>query len=372
MSTSRFLRFSHVSTAASHPPGHDPDEENPAQPRHARRELCREHARDARRSAHPASTASVRHSSSAASARPGSPATPFRARATSTPRWCTDRGRPRSRSPSVRSEKPAGAFATRALPARASTVADRRRQFLLQPGQAPCPSSRHRHGASPDRCARAFTPGWARKNATSSSTQSVDRFCVASCDNDLPPVAPPGKFICPPFVRPHASLLPHSPDDRPSRRNRLRAPAPRATLPISPRRSSPPAVGSQKASNSTTGRSRKPWPAPSPRLADDEPLLFEAGTGVGKSLAYLVPGLIHAVDQSRQLIVSTHTISLQEQLESERPAEMPAPVSDPRPNSPATPTSAPPCSSARATTSAPPGWATPSPTAVRSSPTPIR
>jgi len=49
---------------------------------------------------------------------------------------------------------------------------------------------------------------------------------------------------------------------------------------------------------------------------DDTPLLFEAGTGVGKSLAYLVPGLIHPVDQSRQLIVSTHTISLQEQLET--------------------------------------------------------
>ena len=47
----------------------------------------------------------------------------------------------------------------------------------------------------------------------------------------------------------------------------------------------------------------------------DEPLLFEAGTGVGKSLAYLIPGLIHAIDQSRQLIVSTHTISLQEQIE---------------------------------------------------------
>jgi ATP-dependent DNA helicase DinG len=51
-------------------------------------------------------------------------------------------------------------------------------------------------------------------------------------------------------------------------------------------------------------------------MKDDAPLLFEAGTGVGKSLAYLVPGLIHAVDQSRQLIVSTHTISLQEQLET--------------------------------------------------------
>lgn len=50
-------------------------------------------------------------------------------------------------------------------------------------------------------------------------------------------------------------------------------------------------------------------------LRDDTPLLFEAGTGVGKSLAYLLPGIIHAVDQSRQLVVSTHTIALQEQLE---------------------------------------------------------
>lgn len=50
-------------------------------------------------------------------------------------------------------------------------------------------------------------------------------------------------------------------------------------------------------------------------LAEDRPLLFEAGTGVGKSLAYLLPGIIHAVDQTRQLIVSTHTISLQEQIQ---------------------------------------------------------
>lgn len=47
----------------------------------------------------------------------------------------------------------------------------------------------------------------------------------------------------------------------------------------------------------------------------DEPVIFEAGTGVGKSLAYLLPGIIHAVDQTRQLIVSTHTIALQEQLD---------------------------------------------------------
>lgn len=50
--------------------------------------------------------------------------------------------------------------------------------------------------------------------------------------------------------------------------------------------------------------------------ADDHPLLCEAGTGVGKSLAYLVPGIIFALAQKRQLVVSTHTISLQEQLET--------------------------------------------------------
>ncbi len=49
---------------------------------------------------------------------------------------------------------------------------------------------------------------------------------------------------------------------------------------------------------------------------DDLSLLFEAGTGVGKSLAYLVPGIIAAVDRKRQLLVSTHTISLQEQIHS--------------------------------------------------------
>ena len=48
---------------------------------------------------------------------------------------------------------------------------------------------------------------------------------------------------------------------------------------------------------------------------DDSPLLFEAGTGIGKSLACLVPGIVHATDCGRQLIVSTHTISLHEQIE---------------------------------------------------------
>ena len=49
-------------------------------------------------------------------------------------------------------------------------------------------------------------------------------------------------------------------------------------------------------------------------LSNDQPLLFEAGTGVGKSLAYLIPAILHAVRNKRQSVVATHTISLQEQI----------------------------------------------------------
>ncbi len=47
----------------------------------------------------------------------------------------------------------------------------------------------------------------------------------------------------------------------------------------------------------------------------DKALFFEAGTGVGKSLAYLLPGIIHSMVQKRPFVVSTHTIALQEQIE---------------------------------------------------------
>lgn len=49
-------------------------------------------------------------------------------------------------------------------------------------------------------------------------------------------------------------------------------------------------------------------------LEGDSSLLFEAGTGVGKSLAYLIPGIIHSIDSERPFIISSHTITLQEQI----------------------------------------------------------
>jgi ATP-dependent DNA helicase DinG len=42
--------------------------------------------------------------------------------------------------------------------------------------------------------------------------------------------------------------------------------------------------------------------------------LIEAGTGTGKSLAYLVPSLLWAIKNERRIVISTNTINLQEQL----------------------------------------------------------
>lgn len=45
-----------------------------------------------------------------------------------------------------------------------------------------------------------------------------------------------------------------------------------------------------------------------------EHLLVEAGTGTGKSLAYLLPSLLHALNTNSPVVVSTHTLALQDQL----------------------------------------------------------
>lgn len=49
-------------------------------------------------------------------------------------------------------------------------------------------------------------------------------------------------------------------------------------------------------------------------LSTGEHLAVQAGTGTGKSLAYLVPSLRHAVETGRTVVVSTATIALQNQL----------------------------------------------------------
>ena len=49
-------------------------------------------------------------------------------------------------------------------------------------------------------------------------------------------------------------------------------------------------------------------------LEEERHLVVEAGTGVGKSLAYLVPAVLFALEQHKKAIISTHTINLQEQL----------------------------------------------------------
>lgn len=49
-------------------------------------------------------------------------------------------------------------------------------------------------------------------------------------------------------------------------------------------------------------------------LCNARHLVIEAGTGVGKSFAYLIPAIYHAVENDKKIIISTYTIALQEQL----------------------------------------------------------
>jgi ATP-dependent DNA helicase DinG len=49
-------------------------------------------------------------------------------------------------------------------------------------------------------------------------------------------------------------------------------------------------------------------------LTDRSHLLVEAGTGVGKSFAYLVPAIVRATAMQETVVVATNTIALQEQL----------------------------------------------------------
>lgn len=49
-------------------------------------------------------------------------------------------------------------------------------------------------------------------------------------------------------------------------------------------------------------------------LSEGQHILAEAGTGVGKSLAYLIPAAIWAVQNNTRVVISTNTINLQDQL----------------------------------------------------------
>ncbi len=51
-----------------------------------------------------------------------------------------------------------------------------------------------------------------------------------------------------------------------------------------------------------------------PALEAQKPVVIEAATGVGKSLAYLLPAVTFALENERKAVISTHTINLQEQL----------------------------------------------------------
>ncbi len=47
---------------------------------------------------------------------------------------------------------------------------------------------------------------------------------------------------------------------------------------------------------------------------DHEHAIIEAGTGLGKTIAYLIPAVIHSMTRNQPVVISTHTIQLQHQL----------------------------------------------------------
>src|SRR5438045_8983063 len=49
-------------------------------------------------------------------------------------------------------------------------------------------------------------------------------------------------------------------------------------------------------------------------LEEEQHVVLEAGTGVGKSLGYLVPSVLFALEWHKKAIVSTHPSTLQDQL----------------------------------------------------------
>ncbi len=49
-------------------------------------------------------------------------------------------------------------------------------------------------------------------------------------------------------------------------------------------------------------------------LSSGHHLMVEAGTGVGKSFAYLVPAALFAIQNNTRVVISTNTINLQDQL----------------------------------------------------------
>ncbi|UJH71389.1 DEAD/DEAH box helicase [Ornithinimicrobium sp. INDO-MA30-4] len=49
-------------------------------------------------------------------------------------------------------------------------------------------------------------------------------------------------------------------------------------------------------------------------IEHDEHLLVQAGTGTGKSLAYLVPAIAHAMATGKPVVIATATLALQAQI----------------------------------------------------------
>ena len=118
----------------------------------------------------------------------------------------------------------------------------------------------------------------------------------------------------------HPTSFERVPASRPARSGEERAgPPPRVRLPPG---SLVELTGRAFAGAAETGLQRRDEQlemaaAVAESLAEGEDLIVEAGTGTGKSLAYLVPAALHALRSGERAVISTHTKNLQEQLLAE-------------------------------------------------------
>ena len=49
-------------------------------------------------------------------------------------------------------------------------------------------------------------------------------------------------------------------------------------------------------------------------IDENKSCLVEAGTGIGKTLAYLLPAILYSKKNEKRVVISTNTINLQEQI----------------------------------------------------------
>ncbi len=138
--------------------------------------------------------------------------------------------------------------------------------------------------------------GWAPGQTSASGHLTLSTPSIALNDEELPIFAASSRHAPPPALRPVPDPVPVDPDQL---RSLLRPGG---------------AVASALPGYQEREEQLRMMQTVAAALNDGEHLLVEAGTGTGKSMAYLLPALYYAVQNGRRVAISTNTLNLQDQL----------------------------------------------------------